>query len=279
MSSEHSSEVHNGERFQFGDNWLRYSRVIDEERIQAAEKSLAKMLKVSDLREKRFIDIGSGSGLFSLGATRLGAKVHSIDYDPNSVACTQHLKTLFAAGNRDWTIEEGSVLDPKYIDSLGKWDVVYSWGVLHHTGSMYEAISNAARLVDDNGTLFISIYNDQGRSSEYWLSVKKAYNKLPSLTKWLVLLPALARLWGPTTIKDLLRGRPFHSWRAYSKSNLRGMSPWRDVVDWVGGLPFEVAKPEEIFEFLQPMGFNLVNFKTCGGGIGCNEFVFVKVAT
>jgi 2-polyprenyl-6-hydroxyphenyl methylase/3-demethylubiquinone-9 3-methyltransferase len=54
------------------------------------------------------------------------------------------------------------------------------------------------------------------------------------------------------------------------------MSPWRDVVDWVGGYPFEVAKPEAIFKFYQRRGFTMVDLNTCGGGHGCNEFVFVN---
>jgi 2-polyprenyl-6-hydroxyphenyl methylase/3-demethylubiquinone-9 3-methyltransferase len=57
---------------------------------------------------------------------------------------------------------------------------------------------------------------------------------------------------------------------------MRGMSPWRDVVDWVGGLPFEVAKPEEIFEMFQQRGFSLDRLRTCAGGLGCNEFVFSR---
>jgi 2-polyprenyl-6-hydroxyphenyl methylase/3-demethylubiquinone-9 3-methyltransferase len=57
------------------------------------------------------------------------------------------------------------------------------------------------------------------------------------------------------------------------------MSPWRDVVDWVGGYPFEVARPEEIFEFFKSKGLVLGKFKTCGGGHGCNEFVFEKGLT
>jgi 2-polyprenyl-6-hydroxyphenyl methylase/3-demethylubiquinone-9 3-methyltransferase len=75
-------------------------------------------------------------------------------------------------------------------------------------------------------------------------------------------------------VRDILRGKPFHTWRNYS--SFRGMSPWRDVVDWVGGYPFEVAKPEEIFDFYRKKRFILTRLKTCGGGRGCNEFVFEK---
>src|SRR5205085_8099773 len=105
-------------------------------------------------------------------------------------------------------------------------------------------------------------------------SVKEWYNRLPRGLRGLVLWPAAVRLWGPTTVRDALAGHPFQTWRSYERLSLRGMSPWRDVVDWVGGLPFEVAKPEEIFSFYRDRGFALQFMRTCGGGLGCNEFVF-----
>lgn len=265
-----------GDRFSFGENWAHFLTILNDSRISQAEKSLCNMLQLEDLQGKRFLDIGSGSGLFSLAARRLGAVVHSFDYDPKSVACTNELKARYFLDDPYWIVEEGSILDEKYIIGLGCYDVVYSWGVLHHTGDMWQALNNASNLVCADGKLFIAIYNDQGRASRFWLKVKKAYNRLPYSLRWLVLWPATIRLWGPTTIRDLVTGRPFHTWRNYSKEGLRGMSPWRDVVDWVGGLPFEVATPEQIFHFFQDRGFRLTELKTCAGGHGCNEFVFQK---
>jgi hypothetical protein len=54
------------------------------------------------------------------------------------------------------------------------------------------------------------------------------------------------------------------------------MSPWRDLIDWVGGYPFEVAKPEAILDFYLRRGFTLKRLVTCGGSLGCNEYVFVR---
>ena len=71
-----------------------------------------------------------------------------------------------------------------------------------------------------------------------------------------------------------LKGQPLAAWNAYARD--RGTSPWHDMVDWVGGYPFEVAKPEQIFEFFKSHGFSLVRLKTCGGGIGYDEIVFVR---
>ena len=272
--TEHNEEVAAGQRFEFGKNWTRFLFSLNNERIAEAEKSLKEMLGVKTLVGKSFLDIGSGSGLFSLAARRLGARVHSFDYDPQSVACTAELKRRFFTKDTNWTIEEGSILDQGYIRSLRVFDIVYSWGVLHHTGALWQALENVTCLVSDSGKLFIAIYNDQGRGSQFWLRIKQAYNYLPRGLKFLILWPSFARLWLPTTVFDFLKGKPFATWRGYVRA--RGMSPWCDVVDWVGGYPFEVAKPEEIFNFFRKKGFELLNLKTCGGGIGCNEYVFMK---
>lgn len=274
--SNHAIEVQRGERFGFGANWTQFLNVLNDERIALAEQSLRTMLGVSDLQEKRFLDIGSGSGLFSLVARRLGANVHSFDYDPQSVACTAELKRRYYHDDRGWVVEQGSALDKDYLRTLGQWDIVYSWGVLHHTGAMWQALENVSPLVRQGGTLFIAIYNYQRVMTPVWTWVKRAYNRLPSSLRWLVLGPALIRLWGPRTLYDLVRGKPFHTWQHYAEHSVRGMSAWRDVVDWVGGYPFEVAKPEEIFDFFRPRGFQLERLKTCAGGLGCNEFVFRK---
>jgi 2-polyprenyl-6-hydroxyphenyl methylase/3-demethylubiquinone-9 3-methyltransferase len=137
---------------------------------------------------------------------------------------------------------------------------------------MWQALENVAPLVKPKGQLFIAIYNDQGRASAIWLLVKKVYNKMPSWLRLLVLLPSFVRLWLPTILRDLVSGRLLGTWQSYAIE--RGMSPWHDVVDWVGGYPFEVAKPEEIFNLYVAMGFCLEKLSTCAGGLGCNEFVF-----
>ena len=273
----HAEEVRRGERFEFGANWAKFLETLDEDRIRRAEESLQSMLERSSLEGLSFLDAGCGSGLFSLAARRLGARVHSFDYDPASTACTHELKRCWFQDDPSWTIETGSVLDRDYLRRLGRFDMVYSWGVLHHTGAMWEALGNVGDSVAPQGLLFVAIYNDQGRASRMWKAVKRAYNRLPSGLKWLVLFPSFLRLWGPTLLRDTLKGRPLATWSGYSSGG-RGMSPWRDVVDWVGGYPFEVARPDEIFDFYRARGFTLKRLKTMGGGLGCNEYVFERTS-
>lgn len=267
-------EIRRGDRFEFGQNWTRFLAVVNETHIAAAEGSLKKMLHVADLEGVSFLDIGSGSGLFSLAARRLGATVHSFDYDPHSVNCARELKRRYFTGDTRWTIEQGSVLDAKYVSSLGQFDVVYSWGVLHHTGAMWTALEHAAMPVRSGGKLFVAIYNDQGGKSRRWRMVKRLYCS-GLAGKVLVCGVAIPYYVGHRLLVDCVKGNnPLTYYREYK--NRRGMSPVHDWLDWLGGYPFEVARPEEIFSFFQERGFALLSLTTKGALAGCNELVFVN---
>jgi len=267
-TSGHAAEVSQGERFEFGKNWSRFLTTLTEAKIVAAEDSLRAMLEVQDLHGKRFLDIGSGSGLFSLAARRLGASVHSFDYDPHSVACTRELRRRYFPDDNQWKVEEGSALDADYVRSLGEFDVVYSWGVLHHTGQMWAALDNARLPVALNGKLFIAIYNDTGSQSRRWRWIKKTYNELPRFLR----LPFAIAVSAPGEIKYFIAS----TLTSQRSQRRRGMNRWYDMIDWVGGYPYEVATPEQIFEFYKERGFYLAKLRCGGVGLGCNEFVLVR---
>lgn len=280
VSELHASEVAAGERFEFGRNWSRFLELLDDTRISRAEESLRDWLEVDSLEGKSFVDIGSGSGLFSLAARRLGARVHSFDFDPQSVACTTELKRRYFPADNMWRVEEASVLDPRYLATLGTFDIVYSWGVLHHTGRMWEALENVHPLVADQGKLFIALYNDTGSQSARWRWIKRTYNSVPGFLK----SPFALIVSMPEELKTLFRslvtlrpGQYVKSWTHYDER--RGMSRWRDIIDWVGGYPYEVSTPDEIFEFFKARGYRLTKMNCGNVGLGCNQFVFVRNAT
>jgi len=267
------AEVPAADRFQFGENWSRFLALLTDERIADAETSLKEMLAVAHLAGCRFLDIGCGSGLFSLAARRLGAVVHSFDDDPQSVECAQELRRRYFANDGSWRVEQGSVLDRGYLQSLGEFDVVYSWGVLHHTGAMWLALEHAVGSVAPGGSLFIAVYADQGWKSRAWWFVKLWYNLLPrvlrplyvwtvsGLVRLLVILKYTLMLRPMTALAPLFRRRP-----------ARGMSAKHDRIDWIGGFPYEYASLETLVGYLESRGFAVTRTRRAQS-LGCHELV------
>jgi 2-polyprenyl-6-hydroxyphenyl methylase/3-demethylubiquinone-9 3-methyltransferase len=255
--------------FPFGKNWRRFLAGINEKKTAEAVESLRLLLGREDLRGMTFLDAGSGSGLSSLAAVRLGAeRVLSFDADPECLFCARALKEKYFPQADHWVVRQGDVLDRSFLREIGEWDVVYSWGVLHHTGNLWLGLENLTESVKKGGCLAVAVYNDQGWKSRYWLWVKKGYNRHFLLRAGLILVHAPFLLGGPL-LKRMIRREPV--WERE-----RGMSLWWDYLDWLGGYPFETAEPEEIVRFFQERGFRLKTLKTVGKKLGCNEFLLVK---
>jgi len=276
-TADHARKPSRAGRFAFGDNWRRFLDILDDDRISQAEHSITQLLDLSDLRGRSFLDVGCGSGLFSLAARRLGARVRSFDLDPASVACAAEMRRRYFANDPEWIVQEGSILDKDFVASLGQYDVVYSWGVLHHTGAMWNAIDQASALVAVSGSLAIAIYNDQGNWSERWRWIKRTYCSGP-IGRALVCAVGIPGFALRGLLADAIWIRnPATRYKQYRRN--RGMSVLHDWVDWLGGYPFEVAKPEAVFAYLAARDFELRRLKTAGGTLGCNEFVFRRRAS
>ena len=263
-------------RFEFGKNWKSFSNYIDDNVIQVAQSSLADLFNTNDLSGKTFLDVGCGSGLFSLAAFNMGANVFSFDFDLDSVECTKQIRNRYTQDHSNWKIEEGSILDTDYLNRLNKFDIVYSWGVIHHTGDLWKSFSNLIGLVNCGGILCVAIYNDQGIKSKVWTAIKKFYNQLPIFVRpsfavvtfiGIQVLSFLYHIYKFKMISYLKNTKNY-------KSN-RGMNLFNDWVDWVGGYPFQVASVETVDKFLLTKGFE-INHTRLVSSFGNNEFVAHK---
>jgi len=259
--------------FSFGRNWRDFMRSLNEERFREAERSLVDFLRLDNLQGLSFLDIGCGSGLFSYAAFRLGAAgVVSFDADPFSVECCRH---LYGKANSpdNWEIYDGSVLDADFLSGLGRFDIVYSWGVLHHTGRMWEAIRNSAKLVKKGGYYYIALYRKTSGmfGSGFWLKVKEFYNFLPPAGKWFLEVMYMAAYFAVNFIR---LKNPLAQVRNYRSA--RGMNWRRDVTDWLGGYPYEFASKKEVLDFMRKNfpSFKPVNAITAPSALANNWYLF-----
>ncbi|MDH5507198.1 MAG: 50S ribosomal protein L11 methyltransferase [Anaerolineae bacterium] len=249
--------------FEFGENWESYSKELDESRLQAAQQSLEDLLGAGALQNRSFLDIGCGSGLFSVSAVRLGAgPVVGLDVDPVSVKVSRQNAQRWLGDDHPITVHELSVLDAAQLDTLGLFDIVYAWGSLHHTGNMARAIQLASQRVKPGGTFVVAIYN-RHFTSPIWVPIKRFYNALgPSgqrLLIWVFTPLIFFAKWLVTFRNPLKMGR--------------GMEFMHNIIDWLGGYPYEYASIPEMQTQLQALGLTVERALPAAVPTGCNEFV------
>ena len=259
--------------FSFGENWSHYAEKIDEARIEEAEKSLTRLVGREAIEGKTFLDIGCGSGLFSLAAVRLGArKLLAVDLDPKSVETTRKTLSRYAVG-KNWDVQNISVfnLDP---EKLGVFDVVYSWGVLHHTGAMYQAITKASTMVGPNGMISLALYAKTPFCG-LWRIEKRIYSRSPKWVQKMIEAVYLTLV----RLRLALKGESYQK-RKEQYWEQRGMDMYYDTRDWLGGYPYESISPEEAKTFMRGLGFDQIRSFTepCIGllGTGCDEYSFTR---
>ena len=258
-----------GRAFRFGKNWdLFIRRALSDERIRISREHILKFLELPDLAGKYFLDVGCGSGLSSRAALEAGAeRVVSFDSDPDSVRTTERVRQM-SGSPPHWTVLRGSILDEAFVASLEPADIVYAWGVLHHTGQMWKAIEYAAGLMREHGVFYVALYTRSSKS-DYWVKVKKRYNSAQAFQKRLMELRYIVR---HTFLPQLLhRKNPLRWIRNYE--SMRGMSYLTDLRDWLGGWPYEDAKIEDVLRFCRnKLNLELINIST---GEANTEYLFL----
>jgi len=255
--------------FDFGSNWAEFSkRHVDCQRLEMACESLRGLLEREKLEGKSFLDVGCGSGLFSIAAHQLGAtKVIGIDVNPRCVETSCANRDHLAPGS--WVeFYVASALEPAQLTRFRNFDLVYAWGSLHHTGAMWTAIANISKCVAPGGTLVLAIYNKHV-TSPLWKGIKWTYNHVPHIAQTMMVL-----LFG-----GIIYVTKFLVTRTNPLNKERGMDFWFDVIDWVGGYPYEYETPEKIRRTMCNHGFDLKVYTPARVPTGCNEFVFRRIAT
>lgn len=257
-------------RFEFGDNRQSFAANYTEDRRAFARAQLERLVG-SEIRGATFLDIGCGSGLHSLAALDLGAEaVTAIDIDPVSVATAEALLGRYAAG-KPWQVRQSDILSSQR--DLDAADIVYAWGVLHHTGDLRRALRQAANLVRPGGLLVVAIYRKtplcRAWRAEKWIytnSTRRVRSAIEALYRF-----ALSALLS-------VRGTTYQQYReGYAKG--RGMSLEHDIKDWLGGYPYEsmsIADAEETIG-----GIGLAHERTYPApirygllGSACDEYVY-----
>jgi 2-polyprenyl-6-hydroxyphenyl methylase/3-demethylubiquinone-9 3-methyltransferase len=255
--------------FSFGKNWRDFVDTISEDSVRRARSDIEEWLGADGVSGKSIVDIGCGSGIHSLCFHLMGAKqLVSLDIDPYSVESTRLLWEK-AGKPLGWKVCHGSVLDKDFLGGLNRSEVVYSWGVLHHTGAMWEAIDAASSLVAENGQFWIALYAKGPKYAEH-LALKRAYNRASGLGKKLMVWKYIAEVMRERRRAGL---NPF----GWNEKRERGMDVYHDIVDWLGGLPYEVASRDEVVDFCGARGLVPDKIREVSEG-GCSTYLFSRPA-
>lgn len=260
--------------FDFGENWSEFSaHALTPERVAQARQDFAVLLGDIPLAGRTFLDIGFGQGLSLLTAASLGGRAHGCDINPKCAQVLARNQKHFPGMTALPSVTVGSILEDAVTQELRAvtanrgFDIVHSWGVLHHTGDMDRAIRHAASLVAPGGYLVIALYNRHW-SSGAWRAIKWSYVHSP---RWLQRV--LVGLFYP-----IIYAAKWLVTRRDPKRQERGMDFFYNVVDWVGGYPYEYASIDEVIAMVAAHGFALRRAIPAVVPTGCNEFVFTKTS-
>ena len=264
-------------QFNFGENWREFSHhALTPDRVQQAREDFADLFSGIPLRDRSFLDIGFGQALSLLLATGAGCRSVGCDINPICAEILAENRQRFfpELTNVQIPVVVGSILDEAILERLrgltgeaGRetYDIVHSWGVLHHTGDMWRGIQHAASLVGPEGHLVLALYAHHW-SSGTWKVIKWSYVRVPSVVRRLFI----------ALLYPVIYLAKFLVTRRDPREQKRGMDFYYDVVDWVGGYPYEYVKAEDLARRVEELGFKNTRVIRATVPTGCNEFVFAR---
>jgi 2-polyprenyl-6-hydroxyphenyl methylase/3-demethylubiquinone-9 3-methyltransferase len=261
-------------RYEFGQNWQHFAEGLSSAAIDQAVLGMRRLIPVDEISGRDVLDIGCGSGLHALAALRLGASsVTAIDIDEDSVSTTRQLLSLHAPPGAIWSATVKSVFE---LETMPQYPVVYSWGVLHHTGDMYAAIRCAADRVAPDGGLYLALYRKTPLCCA-WRVEKWLYTNSPRRGRHALEATYVAAFRLAMTIQ----GRNFQQYVTSYLRN-RGMNWMTDVRDWLGGYPYQSISEKEMLSCAHKLGFSPIRVFCRKPGIGlfgtgCDEYAFRKL--
>ncbi len=228
----------------YKDHWTKYPL-----ELQGALKHIQELFP-EGVKCKRVLDGGSGSGMISVAFAVMGADVTGVDVTPKCVENGCKNADLFGVQCR---FLKRNLLS---LDLCGEtFDIIYNWGVLHHTQDARKSFTNLAKHLKPGGEMIVAVYLKTVLSG-FWNFLRIFYQESPQVFKTLFL----------NTGSIFLNGVDYFNNLFFNKERymMRGTNNKEILNDWFG-VPYRTFHTyEEVFEWFRENGleYQLVNSAT-----------------
>jgi len=253
QSNSHDIVASRVKRF-YDDLWTRYTPAYD-----SCCEHVELFFSDAEIEGKRILDAGCGMGVFSVVFGKKGAaRVIGIDLSEEGVRRAQRAASHFNLSNVEF--REGNILRLPYPD--GSFDIVWSWGTLHHTAEPLKALEELIRVLKNGGTLFVTLYRST-KLSFLHEGIRKTL-RLAHRRMWPLLAKLIALALFPATL--FLKRRK----KARAGENLSDL-----VLDWYFNPVRHYYRPGEIRQLLEQEGLIIEKFLPASGRFNStSNFIF-----
>ncbi len=180
---------------------------------------------------KRVLDAGCGNGRFSWALAKLGADVTSFDLSTHGVA---NLQRLANEANLPIHAFQHNVLKPLPLNAA--FDLVWSFGVLHHTGNTFLGFQNIHPFVAPDGLLFLMLYGEPRLSESDDFAELNFYERLRRKTQNLDYAEKIKVLERDPEVDDI------HGWFDAVSPFINDFYSFGEIESWLHGAGFENVK-------------------------------------